>query len=297
VKVFLAVTIAFCAAIALVFAQDASNTGAIYGIVVSRTQEVVGDAIIEVMSGPSSVGVKVKSRGADSISYDGGFFIPRLFAGKYTIQISHEKHTSRTYENIEVSAGKGSYIVAVLQPMEDIAGGISGTVSVQGVSVEGLTVSYFKQNESKALGNVELAADGRFSFANVLPGIYVLTVSKDREEVYRGKQIKVKSKKTTTQRIRIEPEALLEKPGWISGRVLGPDRKPVSGASVQLLKMPAGQKKLSVKSDENGKFEIKNLRPGSYELKAYKTRIGEDTARTHVRSNRGKTVSFYLKQK
>lgn len=296
-RVLLVLVVCMSAVVAFIYAQDSPTTGAIYGRVLSIEQAVIGEADVEVVSGPGAVGTKVRSRGPNSVMYDGGFLIPRLLPGTYSVKMSHKKYLARTYEGIEVSAGKGTYIVAELPPMEDVAGSISGTVSIKGVSVKGFVVGYVKEEDKKPVETVTLDTDGRYSFSGVLPGKYHVTVTKDREEIYRSDAITVTKKKNSRHAIRISPEALLEKPGWISGKVLGPDRKPVNGASISLIKMPEGQRKVSGRTGSDGKYELQKLRPGSYELKASKPGVGEDTARTYVRSNRGKTVNFYLKPK
>ncbi len=298
-KVALVCLVSFCAAVAFIHAQDAPTTGAICGQVLGQEQEIVGDAQIEVVSGPSSVGSTVKSRGPNSVAYDGGFFIPRLLPGTFTVKVSHKKYISQTRENIKVAAGEGTFVVVELQRKEDVAGSITGIVSLRssGASVKGLVVGYLKKDEKKPEQTFKLDKDGRYSFKDVMPGPYFVTVTRDREEIYRSKQIKVTKKRTTRHSIRLSPEALLEKPGWISGKVVGPDRKPVDRASISLIKMPAGQKKVRATTDKDGKFEMKGLRPGSYELKASKARLGDDTAKTNVRSNRGSRVSFNLKKK
>jgi hypothetical protein len=297
VKAFLVWIICFCATIAIIYAQDTSTYGAIYGQVLSVQQHVLGDAQVKIASGPSRVGTSVKSRGLNTIKYDGGFFIPRLLPGTYTVEVSHQKYLPGTYEGLKVTAGNGIYLVAELQPKEDVAGAISGTVTVRGASVKGLVVGYIKADSKKPEKTFTLKADGRFSFSDVMPGSYFITVSKDRDEVYRSSQLKVVKKKTARHTVRIDPKKLLDKPGWITGKVTGPDRKPVSGASITMTKTPEGQRKVSTRSDSDGKYEIKNLRPGSYELKAVKSGIGIDTDKITVRSNRGSRKNFYLKEK
>ena len=277
-------------------AQDQPSTGAIYGTVLDAEQAVVGEVQLEVVSGPSGVGIVARSRGRDSVMYDGGFFIPNLAPGTYAAKASHKKFFSKTYEDIEVEAGKGTYLVVELQPIADIAGKIYGTVKVNGASVAGLVIGYLQEDAKRPEESVELGEDGNYNFENVMPETYVVVITKDREEIYRSDPIKVSEKKAVKHNVRLAAEVLLEKPGSIKGRVLGSDRKPVSNASISLIKMPEGQGKASARSDSEGRFEIKELRPGSYELKASKGREGEDTARTYVRSERTSSVTFYLKK-
>lgn len=296
-KVFLVWVLCFCATIVLIYAQDESTYGSIYGEILTVNQHVLGDAQIEVTSGPGSVGTKVNSRGPNSVKFDGGFFIPHLLPGTYSVEVSHQKHLPQTYKEIKVVPGKGTYLVAELQPKEDIAGAISGTVSSKGTSVKGLVIGYIKEDGTKPEKTLKLSADGRFSFTEVMPGIYLIIVIKERDEIYRSKPLKVAKKKTARHAVRIDPKKLLDKPGWIYGKVLGPDRKPVHGASITMLKKPDNQRKVSARTDVDGKYEIKGLRPGSYELKASKSGAGEDTKKVSVRSDHGKSANFFLKQK
>jgi hypothetical protein len=297
VKFLVALAICLGAVMALIHAQETPSTGSIHGYVLSRDQEVVGDALIKVGDGPSRQGASVRSRGRGSVAYDGGFFIPHLSPGNYTIEVTHEKYAPRTYESLAVEAGKGTYVVAELDPLSDIAGGIRGYVSIKGISVKDLVVQCRKGDGEEVLDSVKLKEDGKFEFTNVLPGTYVIVVLKARDEIYTSKSLKVVKKKKLTHKIKLSPELFMDKPGTISGKVVGPDYKAVSGASISFIKMPPGQKKVSTKTDSDGKYEISNLRPGPYEIRATKSGIGEDTKRVTVRSGRGSKANLYLKKK
>lgn len=296
-KFLVVLTVCLGAAVALIYAQEPATTGSIYGCVLSRDQEVVGDAVVKVTSGPSRQGAAVRSRGRGSVSYDGGFFIPYLTPGTYAIEVSQEKYAPRTYESLVVEAGKGTYVVAELAPLSDVAGGIRGNVSIKNVSVKDFVVQCRKDDGEELVGSVTLEEDGKFEFEEILPGTYLIVVLKGREEVYTSEPLEVAKKKKLTHRIKLSPEDFLEKPGAISGKVVGSDYRAVSGASISFIKMPEGQKKLSAKSDDSGKFELTNLRPGAYELKATKSGVGEDTKRVTVRSGRTSKANLYLKGK
>ena len=295
-KFLVALTICLGAAVALIYAQETPSTGSIYGYVLSRDQEVIGDTLITVTDGPSRQGAAVRSRGQDSVSYDGGFFIPYLSPGNYSIEVTHEKYAPKTYSTLAVEAGRGTYVVAELDPLSDIAGGIKGYVSIKGVSVKDMVVQFRKVDSEEALDSIKLKEDGKFEFGNVLPGAYIIVVLKDRDEVYTSGPLNVVRKKKLTHKIKLSPEQFMEKPGSISGKVVGPDYKAVSGASISFIKMPPGQKKVSTKTNSDGKFEIGNLRPGSYEIRASKSGIGEDTKRVTVRSGRSSKANLYLKK-
>lgn len=296
-KFLVALTVCLGAAMALIYAQETPATGSIYGHVLGRDQEVVGEALIKVASGPSRQGATVQSRGRGTVSYDGGFFIPLLSPGTYTIEVSHDKYAPRIYESLAVEAGKGTYIAVELDPLSDIAGGIRGSVSIKGVSVKDLVVQCVKEDDEELIGSATLEEDGKFDFTNVLPEKYIIIVLKGREEIYRSGPLQVAKKKKLTHKIKLSPDKFLEKPGSISGKVVGPDYKAVSGASISFDKMPPGQKKVTRKTDDEGKFEINDLRPGTYEIRATKSSIGEDTKRVTVRSGRSSRANLYLKKK
>lgn len=296
-RFLLALTVCLATAVALIYAQDAPSTGSIYGYILSVDQEVVGDALIEITSGPSRQGAAVRSRGRDSVYYDGGFFIPVLAPGTYSIKVSHEKYAPHTHESLTVEAGKGTYVVAELDSLSEIAGAIKGSVSIKGGSVKDMIVQYWKEDGKAPVASVTLEDDGRFEFENVIPGDYIVVVLKGREEVYRSEPLQVAKKKSLTHRVKLSPEEVLEDPGSISGKVAGSDYKAIEGASITFASMPPGQKKVTGKSDESGKFEIQNLRPGSYEIQASKSGFVTETKRVTVRSGRGSRANFYLKKK
>jgi len=285
------------AVITFVWAQDTASTGVIYGIVLSAGQEVVGGAVVEVVAGPSGIGTKTRSRGAESVNYDGGFFMRGLWPGTYKIEVSHEKYFPQVYEGLKVEAGRGMYLVAELKPIADVAGSISGTVAITGGSPEGLVLSCIRVEDKKIQHTVTLDKRGKFLLGGLIPGDYVLTVIKGRGEIYRSDPLKVSAKKKVVHTIRLPAQVLYGKPGWISGKVTGTDNKPVGSAKITMTKKPEGQRKVTATSGADGKFEIKDLIPGSYELKATKSGLSEGTKKTTVRSGRGSRVSFRLKAK
>ena len=280
----------------IMYGQEPPAAGTIYGRVLGAAQEVVGGARVEVTAGPSAVGRAVTTRGQNSILYDGGFFIPGLLPGLYDLQVSHEKYVSQTRQSVKVIPGSGAFVLVELQPAENVTGSISGTVIVRDGSPKDLGVGCIAENEKKPEQVVKLGKEGIFSFKNLSPGRYHVVVMNDREEVYRSELVTVTKKKDTRHVVQLSAEVLLEKPGWITGRVLGPDQRPAAGVVISLVKMPEGQEKVSATSDAEGKFELKPLRPGNYELKAGKDGVGEDTVKTRVRSNAASRITFYLKK-
>lgn len=131
-----------------------------------------------------------------------------------------------------------------------------------------------------------LKSDGTFSFSEVPGGTYLLVIGNDPDRVesipvtktyYPGvadrakaKLIRVKPDESVENLVFELPEKFIRRE--IVGTVVGPDGKPVSGASVSLEQEKGGEWRnaLSVSTDETGHFRLIGFQEQSYRIEASK---------------------------
>lgn len=116
-------------------------------------------------------------------------------------------------------------------------------------------------------------ADGRFSFSNIAPGPYRLSLRREGFSLPRAALSSLRFALTpgqslTNLRFSLNPQAA------VSGRVLDEFDEPVSGAIVQLARRLSGRGAAaltpgpSTSTDDLGAFRLPNVDPGAYLLQA-----------------------------
>jgi hypothetical protein len=284
-----------CAAILVPSSVNAQESkGAIYGYVADKSGELIGGAEIVILEGASRVGEIFTSRGKGSLVFDGGFFICDLTPGTYKLEARKRGYSSAQAQAVKVTPGDATKVALTLVRIEMITGNIQGKVAIGRKALEDVSVSIFVEGEKKALLETKTSADGSFSFENLEPGKYVVVVEWNRKEAYRSKTIEVKAKKTESLPVTLEPAAVQEEPGTVSGKVVDKDEKPVSGATVSVKEAPEGARKLQTRTGENGEFEIRGLKPGKYVLRAAKGQLADEKK---VTVSSGRTVRTSLRIK
>ena len=103
-------------------------------------------------------------------------------------------------------------------------------------------------------GAVETAPDGSFSFDSMAAGVYSLSVQSDQHPVYRADEVEIAKKEESQHDIVMEQGIALR------GRVRSSrTQDPISGASLSF--RLSDRERRSVKTDDEGKYEIKGLFP------------------------------------
>jgi len=278
--------------LSVVTAQE--SRGAIYGYVSDTGGELVGGAEIVILDGPSRIGEVFISRGQGSLIFDGGFFISDLTPGTYKLESRKRGYKAAQVQGVKVAPDAPTKVVLTLVRIEMLTGNIKGKVTADRKALEGASVSIFAEGEKKALLKTKTAADGSYSFENLEPGKYVVIVEWNRKEVYRSKTVEVKAKKTETHNVTVEPAAVGEELGSVSGKVTDKDDKPVSGATITVKEAPEGARKPEARAGQNGEFEIRGLKPGKYVLRASKGKLS-DEKRVTVTSGRTTRITFRIK--
>jgi protocatechuate 3,4-dioxygenase beta subunit len=180
----------------------------------------------------------------------------------------------------------------------------SSTGTIQGVvqNDQGQPVSHALVTV-KDVGVVRTNSAGRYSFANVPPGAYDVTVQQPGAGA-QAQRIQVKGR----QMAQLRPVSAAKTPlpgvgnrnrafvrggdALIKGRVTDDKGKPLSRAKLTVF-YPGGA--LKVFSDQHGGYEFRSLKQDTYRLLASKAGYKESSATVNLKKNKRASQNFRLK--
>jgi hypothetical protein len=165
-------------------------------------------------------------------------------------------------------------------------GAVEGTVvnSVTGAGIDGASVVLFGSQSTRYKATSDAA--GRFKITGIAPGSYRTNVEKDGFAppafdlgTFLNSGLRVASGSDP-----VKVEIKLTPFDTMRGRVLGPDGKPAAG--VEVSPYPNITAEMAV-TDEEGRFALENIRPGSYMLiasppKSAQPEVAADGTRTAI---------------
>lgn len=151
-------------------------TGSIAGAV---STEIEGESVegLTVTATPAAEGMDPLETTTDG---DGNYMFDSVMPGDYTVTVAVGEDLLTDPASREVTVGTGEDVTGVdFAIIEDVSGSISGTVSteLEGVSVEGLTVTATPDAEGADPANTATGSDGTYSFEGLAPGDYTITVA------------------------------------------------------------------------------------------------------------------------
>ncbi len=258
------------------------DTGAIVGSVRGAGGRAIVGARIEILSGPSD--------GRATSGREGRFELRGLRPGVYALTFSTAGHATRIREGLEVRAGRVVEIRVELDSLgEDPVGAIFGVVkNGEGQPVSGATV---RITAGPTIAEIGTDAEGRYTLAPLVPGLYSLRVTADGYRAAEAGGIRVEAGQERrvdfTVRRGEEPRF-----GTVSGTVTDADRRPIAGATVTVI---AGPTIRSSVTDGEGRYRLEELLPGNYALRASKDGYLPQTRETPVVAGQNRSVSFLLR--
>lgn len=232
-----------------------------------------------IMYSPTSSGRNYNAQVGD----DGKFEIKDAAPGKYMMMwmssASGRSPSANNMKNVVIKEGETTEITLGSEKPPAGSITISGTVQKQGVPVKD-SILYMilvpgKITESSLValyGSVkqsQIDSDSKFAIENIQPGKYIYMVQagdgrqSGRPEMFHGYTQVEKA----TDKFVINAQGLT-----ITGKVLGADGKPLTGATVSATPVNANILELtmmvnSAVTDENGMYRIKCLSPRAYTMR------------------------------
>jgi hypothetical protein len=164
---------------------------------------------------------------------------------------------------------------------------VEGTVVnvLTGVPVPRARVTLKGQGRSAKSYGALTSAEGKFSIAEVAPGLY--EASAERVGFFIPADPGGRSAVDVVVRPGLTKEDLklrLAPLGSISGRVVAPDGEPVEGAAVSIETGPVTST-LRDSTDDEGRFRLLGLLPGKYRVRAVVSPVALLSARPEIRTD------------
>jgi len=217
-------------------------------------------------------------------SRDGTFELKGVPEGAYVIEADADGYAASFSDTISATQGLVTSDVIVRMTL---GGSVSGIVlegysrtPVVGAEITTLDNDWMEGDIWEMFGAIEPPAttkakvttdsSGRFRVDLMTPGIYQVQIKAKGYTPFSVKGVTV----VEGQNTELAPQVLI-KGASIRGIVYGPDKKPMPGSSVQL--SPADQSyegSRSARADGNGRYQIPNVRPGTYQLSATRPNSG-----------------------
>jgi RNA polymerase sigma-70 factor (ECF subfamily) len=228
---------------------------------------------------------------ATSSEANGSFRFPSLTAGTYRLLAAREGFLPSTGNLVKVVPGTTARVEIELVPALSIAGKV---VDPSGAPIPGAVVEAESRERAALLGSEKIdrqkddliegkilveaspassASDGSFRLDSLEPTFHDLIARKEGFLVGRAYQVAAGSRDVV----------LILQPGRsVFGRVLGPDRSPVTGAEVKLsptgetevhrlfshglFKLDASRRMAKARTGDDGRFRVAGFDPGSFVL-------------------------------
>lgn len=210
---------------------------------------VAGRVVPSASSGSVALIREEEPIATDSLSYDGSFIIGHVPPGQVSVQVSAPGFTQSNEVKAQIVAG------GVVQ-CEPVQLELNGTISGRIVPNAPQAAVVLLKNLDPVSETVADPADGSYSFADVIPGEYAITVT-----------VPGFASSVAPKHVRIESgteysdTTYLRRPGSIAGVVTPPE----AGAMGTVFFDTISVARFAVRSD-NGVFETPELYPETYTL-------------------------------
>lgn len=282
-------------AVTALFAEDYTI---LYGVVVDREDNIVGDAEVQLLRRQGDVErivASTMSRGRRSVFYDGLFFFKDIQAGAYILRVSKEGYADFEV-GIELRKGEIQFRRIILRKIRIEYGAIYGRIILKkSIPIAGLTVELYKGKEP--VMTVKTDEKGAYSFKDIVtPAKYRLVVLYRHKELL-SEEIELRKKQRLRKVIELPDKAVDLFFGIIEGYVEDEKGKPIRGAKIVMKDAPEGQKKRAETTDESGHFKFELLKPGSYRLEASAPNREKAEEKVSIRAGRKRRVKFRLPKK
>lgn len=262
----------------LLLTDEASTKGRIRGAVVDADTQM-----------PLSGCLVILSPGNQSKVTDewGAFYFENLTPGEYSIRVTRDKYLEQVKYDVQVQAGTETSVQFLLYDESTTKGTITGVVrdSETNAVLEGCLVTLQPGGASKLTD-----PEGGFSFEELAPGEYEITVTK-RDYLSYAKRVTVESGKTQTVEILLTKESATK--GSVAGMVKGAETQAaIVGCKVTLVETGA-----NVETNDSGEFGFENLDPGTYSLRFEKDGyFDQDKTGIVVRAKEVTSVQVFMKE-
>ncbi|HXG34430.1 MAG TPA: carboxypeptidase-like regulatory domain-containing protein [Bryobacteraceae bacterium] len=253
--------------------------GRVVGLTAERPASQVRVAVVPRGRDVAFMGMSA-SPGA-SVQADGSFLLTGVAPGSYYVTVTTFPGLLRALARVPVEV-TSSDLKDVIVPM-GASLTLSGTVRVEGEQKRelGTVRAGLAPVEGVAFSplSAEVKADGTFQIQDVMPDKYYVNVSASQGDVY-VKSLRIGGREAPDRELdlsnaegHVQIEIVLSpQAATLEGTVMDGD-KPAAGMFVVLAPEPFREEQQylvrSAVSDQNGRFQLRALRPGEYRLYAF----------------------------
>ena len=246
---------------------------AIGGVVISDSSQPVASATVTLsQEGGAGFGF-LAGGGQASVTDSAGLFrFDHLGSGRYSLSASLGSHTSAPLEVVLQSGQSQPGVTLQLQLGVTIQGTVSGLPEgmVAGTTVGANGANAYSQT-------TRVAADGRFEFDNVPPGVVNLRAT--ATDPSGSTRSVTKQVEATADQPVLVADLVFDQGYSLSGRVTQ-SGAPVSGAMVFANLQGGGGRQASASSDDGGAYQLTGLQQGTYTVAAMSPTIGASKRQT-----------------
>ncbi|MGG4167943.1 carboxypeptidase regulatory-like domain-containing protein [Rossellomorea vietnamensis] len=212
-----------------------------------------------------------------------GFYtFTNVVPGNYTVQAARTNYVTGT-ANVSAVGGTSTTADIALVPQPST---ISGNVS-NGGPINNATVQLLN-NSGTVVATTTTNVAGNYSFVNVTPGLYNVTV------LASGFQSHTKSVMTEPNQAAVVNFILIANPGSISGTVRDSTNNTVIAlANVELLDSN-GIPIASTTANGSGQYSFNNLAPGNYQVRSFAANYSTTTVSSTVTAGNITNTNIFL---
>jgi len=248
---------------------ELASGGTVKGRVVAKgSNEPVKDAEVT-FSGQGFVADLIPFiRKNTSTDANGNFEFAPVPPGNQTLKILHEQYSGKIIENLIIEEGK---ILDLGEIALDRGGGIAGFVmDVSGKPIAGAMLML---NGPSGMKQSNTNAEGEYSFNELIPGNYSVSLIGDQSRLMMGETGNVQEKQAGVEDGKITELNFILSPGYtLSGHVTkagkpSTDVNVTYGSADPLRTSGEGANQ---KVDQEGKYQFQEVQPGKYNIAVYR---------------------------
>jgi hypothetical protein len=214
---------------------------------------------------------------------DGGFEVRGVSAGAYTLTAMTQQEDTPMSARLDLDVGESNVenVNLVLSPGREV----SGVVRLEGdgsTKLSDLSVVFMPARAGRMFfgpgGFAQVKADGSFTAKSLGPEDYIVSVNEKSDDSYlksvRSGGEELLYTGVNVAKVKAPIEIVISSRGArLEGAVAGEDGKAVQGAMVIAVpEKPVRARRGSAgttSTDQNGRFLLRGLRPGNYQLYAF----------------------------
>lgn len=229
---------------------------------------------------------RVKTR-RGRVNGQGGYLFDKLVPGRYRLRAWHGREDGSSYAEQILSLDRVGQVQNLTLPEAFL---FRGRVEDRGDSpLKGVYAIVLENNQRRGFSSVD--SEGRFSIKNLPAARYDLFIRK------RGSGQVAVYDLDLTKGLPKNPLYVLHTQARIRGRILDPQKRPLSGIMVKVVGVGRlGTVRRRARSGKDGSFSISSLYPGQYRMTAESDRLAIMARKKGHRSIHFAPISIRIEQ-